>query len=64
VRVFWNERKRPEQSIEVVTYVTDPAKLDMALSLGAGAGAASGAGTSGGSSSKSGSTGSSSTGTK
>ena len=38
VRVFWNERKRPEQSIEVVTYVTDPAKLDMALSLGAGAG--------------------------
>jgi len=62
VRVFWNERKRPEQSIEVVTYVTDPAKLDMALSLGAGAGAASGAGTSSGS--KSGSTGSSSTGTK
>jgi len=60
VRVFWNERKRPEQSIEVVTYVTDPAKLDMALSLGAGA--ASGAGTSSGS--KSGSTGSSSTGTK
>jgi len=36
VRVFWNERKRPEQSIEVVTYVTDPAKLDMALSLGQG----------------------------
>jgi len=62
VRVFWNERKRPEQSIEVVTYVTAPAKLDMALSLGAGAGAASGAGTSSGS--KSSSTGSSSTGTK
>jgi len=36
VRVFWNERKRPEQSIEVVTYVTDPAKLDLALSLGQG----------------------------
>jgi prepilin-type N-terminal cleavage/methylation domain-containing protein len=44
VRVFWNERKRPEQSIEVVTYVTDPAKLDMALSLGAGAGAGAGSG--------------------
>jgi len=40
VRVFWNERRRPEQSIDVVTYVTDPAKLDMALSLGGGAGAA------------------------
>ena len=64
VRVFWNERKRPEQSLAVVTYVPDPAKLDMALSLGAGAGAASGAGTSGSSGSKSGSTGSSSTGTK
>jgi len=36
VRVFWNERKRPEQSLEVVTYVTDPAKLDLALSLGQG----------------------------
>lgn len=45
VRVYWNERKRPEQSVEVVTYVTDPAKLDMAMSLGMGgaaAGAASG----------------------
>ncbi|HEX2659179.1 MAG TPA: prepilin-type N-terminal cleavage/methylation domain-containing protein [Polyangia bacterium] len=40
VRVFWTERGRPEQSVEVVTYVTDPAKLDLALSLGAaGAGA-------------------------
>ena len=36
VRVFWTERGRPEQSIEVVTYVTDPAKLDLALSLGSG----------------------------
>jgi prepilin-type N-terminal cleavage/methylation domain-containing protein len=44
VRVFWNERGRPEQSIEVVTYVTDPAKLDMALSLGAGGPGATGSG--------------------
>lgn len=48
VRVFWNERKRPEQSIEVITYVTDPAKLDMALSLGAGAGSGGNTGTTGG----------------
>jgi prepilin-type N-terminal cleavage/methylation domain-containing protein len=61
VRVFWNERKRPEQSIEVVTYVTDPAKLDMALSLGAGAGAA---GSNSGSGSGSGKTGGSTTGAK
>jgi general secretion pathway protein I len=45
VRVFWAERGRPEQSVEVVTYVTDPAKLDLALSLGAaGVGAANGSG--------------------
>ncbi len=44
VRVFWNERGRPEQSIEVVTYVTDPAKLDLALSLGAGGPGATGTG--------------------
>jgi len=58
VRVFWNERKRPEQSIEVVTYVTDPAKLDMALSLGAGAGAGTGTASGGSSSGKTSSTGS------
>ena len=40
VRVFWTERGRPQQSIEVVTYLTDPARLDIALGLGAaGAGA-------------------------
>lgn len=67
VRVFWNERKRPEQSIEVVTYVTDPAKLDMALSLGAGAGTGGNTGTgatSGSTKSSSSGTTSSSTGTK
>jgi prepilin-type N-terminal cleavage/methylation domain-containing protein len=35
LRVFWNERGRPEQSVDVVTYLTDPAKLDLALTLGA-----------------------------
>lgn len=54
LRVYWNERGRPEQSVEVVTYLTDPAKLDLALSLGAagvpgalGAGGASGQSSSG-----------------
>ena len=43
VRVFWTERGRPEQSVDVVTYVTDPAKLDLALSLGAAAAGGPGA---------------------
>ena len=39
LRVFWNERGKPEQSVEVALYVTDPSKLDLALALGmAGAG--------------------------
>lgn len=49
LRVYWRERGRPEQSVDVVTFVTDPAKLDLALTLGAaglpgapGVGAASG----------------------
>jgi len=50
VRVFWPERGRPEQSVEVVMYVTDPAKLDLALSLG-GAAAAGATGAGSGSSS-------------
>lgn len=49
LRVYWNERGRPEQSVEVVTYMTDPAKLDLALSLGAaGVPGAAGAGGSSG----------------
>ena len=44
VRVFWQERGRPEQSVEVVMYVTDPAKLDLALSLGGLAGTSGGNG--------------------
>jgi general secretion pathway protein I len=47
VRVLWDEPARPEQSIEVVQYLTDPAKLDLALTGGAtggpGTGGASGA---------------------
>ena len=41
VRVLWDEVARPEQVIEVVQYLTDPAKLDLALtggSMAAGAG--------------------------
>jgi general secretion pathway protein I len=43
LRVFWTERSRGEQSVELVLYVTDPARLDMALSLGAAAAGAPGA---------------------
>jgi general secretion pathway protein I len=38
VRVLWDEHGRRDQSFEVVQYLTDPAKLDLALSAGAGAG--------------------------
>lgn len=31
VQVFWDEPGRPERSIEVVTFMTDPAKLDLAV---------------------------------
>jgi Tfp pilus assembly protein PilV len=51
VRVMWDEAARPEQVVEVVQYLTDPAKLDLALtggSAGLAPGAATGAaGTSG-----------------
>jgi general secretion pathway protein I len=40
VRVLWNEHGRRDQSFEVVQYLTDPAKLDLALTGGAAAGAA------------------------
>ena len=39
VRVLWDENGRPDQSLEVVQYLTDPAKLDLALTGGAGGGA-------------------------
>ena len=43
VRVWWNETGRRDQSFEVVQYLTDPAKLDLALT-GGGAPGAPGAG--------------------
>jgi general secretion pathway protein I len=44
VHVMWDEAGRPNQTIEVVQYLTDPSKLDMALTGGAGLpGAAPGA---------------------
>jgi general secretion pathway protein I len=47
VRVTWDEMGRPDQSFEVVAFLTDPSKLDMALqgpqgSPNAGAGGAGG----------------------
>jgi general secretion pathway protein I len=39
VRVLWDEHGRRDQSFEVVQYLTDPAKLDLALTGGATAGA-------------------------
>jgi general secretion pathway protein I len=42
VRVLWDEHGRRDQSFEVVQYLTDPAKLDLALSPGPGAGAGTG----------------------
>jgi general secretion pathway protein I len=53
VRVSWHEAGRPEQSFEVVTFMTDPAKLDLAVQAvgqppggqqGQGTGGSSGAG--------------------
>jgi general secretion pathway protein I len=47
VRVIWNEHGRPDQSFEVVQYLTDPAKADInnfgAAAAGNGTGAANGA---------------------
>ena len=44
VKVLWDEVGRDEQSFEVVTYMTDPSKLDLAMGTGAlGAGGATGA---------------------
>lgn len=52
VRVMWDELGRPEQSFEVVAYMTDPAKLDLAVQAAApggqgGAGGSAGGGTGG-----------------
>jgi hypothetical protein len=45
VRVLWDEHGRRDQSLEVVQYLTDPAKLDLALNPGAGAGTGTGGST-------------------
>ena len=42
VRVLWDEHGRRDRSLEVVQYLTDPAKLDLALNPGAGAGTGTG----------------------
>lgn len=48
VKVMWDEIGRDEQSFEVVTYMTDPSKLDLAMGTAAtGAGGAGGAGSQG-----------------
>jgi general secretion pathway protein I len=62
VKVRWDELGREEQSFEVVTYMTDPSKLDLAMGTGAagtagtgGTGATAGTGGTPGASSSSGS---------
>ncbi len=50
VRVLWDEHGRRDQSFEVVQYLTDPAKLDIALTGAPGAAAAGGTGATSGSS--------------
>jgi len=47
VRVLWDEHGRRDQTLEVVQYLTDPAKLDLALNPGAGATSGTGGSTGG-----------------
>jgi general secretion pathway protein I len=35
IHITWNESGRPEQSIEVVQYLTDPSKLEAGMGIGA-----------------------------
>jgi general secretion pathway protein I len=49
VTVYWREVGREEQSFEVVAYLTDPAKLDLAMGTPAGAGTGGTGGGTGGS---------------
>jgi prepilin-type N-terminal cleavage/methylation domain-containing protein len=44
VRVMWDETGRPNQTIEVVQYLTDPSRLDAAMGGGLAGAAATGAG--------------------
>jgi uncharacterized membrane protein YgcG len=60
VTVLWDELGREEQSFEVVTYMTDPSKLDLAMGTPAGGtGGTSGTGGTGGTGGASGSSGTS-----
>jgi hypothetical protein len=52
VRVKWNEAGKLEQSFEVVNFLTDPSRLETAVTLSA-SGAAGGTGGTGGSASNS-----------
>jgi general secretion pathway protein I len=47
VKVMWDELGRDEQSFEVVTYMTDPSRLDMAMGTGVAGGAGGAAGAAG-----------------
>jgi hypothetical protein len=38
VRVVWDENGRPDQTIEVVEYLTDPAQLEKAMGMPPGGG--------------------------
>jgi prepilin-type N-terminal cleavage/methylation domain-containing protein len=59
VRVSWHEVGRPDRSFEVDTFITDPAKLDLAVqAIGQPPGGAGGAGGTGGSGNQPGTSGS------
>jgi hypothetical protein len=45
VKITWSEPGRTEQSFEIVNFLTDPSKLDMALQVGGSTDASGGAGT-------------------
>jgi len=47
VKVTWDELGRDEQSFEVVTYMTDPSRLDMAMGTGVAGGTGGAAGAAG-----------------
>jgi prepilin-type N-terminal cleavage/methylation domain-containing protein len=47
VTIYWDEHGRREQSFELVQYLTDPAKLDAAMNLGAGTGTGGNTGSTG-----------------
>ncbi|HVZ71948.1 MAG TPA: prepilin-type N-terminal cleavage/methylation domain-containing protein [Polyangia bacterium] len=61
VHVTWDESGKPEQSIEVVQYLTDPSRLDAAMGVGIGGGAPGAGGASGSTTGSTSSTSSSST---